>query len=318
MSKFKVWIDDNKVLTGDAGNVMTSDVLDADVQRINGFKSGTDVSSQRVNSMIRQNSLVSKALMDLSGDNTLDATSSVSNVINIIKKSDNHTVNFTQASALSNIASGEKLSTSFGKINKQFDTLGNFMKYSDPDQFGDGKVRMTSTNSQNCVQDSTWDPMVPNSGWKGFEIEEENRELILNDVSINGVINKVNPYIICMKKALFVGPVTSELGGDINITLNEKIKKGDTIEIEFVFNQAALNAPVRMIVQCNDLNSSSCVPMFYVHSKGYFYLNVVNSSIQNNYSVLKVSGWHPTTDNLYSVGFTIYAIYKIHYKSNAS
>lgn len=128
MSKFKVWIDDNKVMTGDAGNVMTSDVLNADVQRINGFKSGTDVSSQRVNSMIRQNSLVSKALMDISGDNTLDATSAVSDVINILKKSDNHIVNFTQASALSNITSGEKLSTSFGKINKQFDTLGTFMK----------------------------------------------------------------------------------------------------------------------------------------------------------------------------------------------
>ena len=128
MSKFKVWIDDNKVMTGDAGNVMTADVLNADVQRINGFKSGTDVSSQRVNSMIRQNSLVSKALMDISGDNTLDATSTLSDVINILKKNDNHIVNFTQASSLSNITSGDALSTSFGKINKQFNSLSNFMK----------------------------------------------------------------------------------------------------------------------------------------------------------------------------------------------
>lgn len=126
MSKFKVWIDDDKVVTGN--NVMTSDVLNDDVQRINGFKSGTDVSSIRVNSMIRQNSLVSKALMDISGDNTLDATSSLNNVIAILKKSDNNVVNFTQADALNNVTSGEKLSTSFGKISKQFDSLSTFMK----------------------------------------------------------------------------------------------------------------------------------------------------------------------------------------------
>lgn len=128
MSKFKVWIDDDKVFPGSSGNMMTADVLEADVQRINGFKSGTDVSSQRVNSMIRQNSLVSKALMDISGDNVLDGTSALNNVINVLKKSDNHTVDFTQASSLSNITSGDKLSTSFGKINKQFDSLNTFMK----------------------------------------------------------------------------------------------------------------------------------------------------------------------------------------------
>lgn len=126
MSKFKVWIDDDKVVAGN--NVMTSDVLNDDVQRINGFKSGTDVSSIRVNSIIRQNSLVSKALMEISGDNTLDATSSVNNVIAILKKSDNNTVSFTQADALNNVTSGEKLSTSFGKISKQFDSLSTFMK----------------------------------------------------------------------------------------------------------------------------------------------------------------------------------------------
>lgn len=126
MSKFKVWVDDDKVVAGN--NILTSDVLNDDVQRINGFKSGTDVSSIRVNSMIRQNSLVSKALMDISGDNTLDATSSLNNVIAILKKSDNNVVNFTQADALGNITSGEKLSTSFGKISKQFDSLSTFMK----------------------------------------------------------------------------------------------------------------------------------------------------------------------------------------------
>lgn len=312
MSKFKIWIDDNKVLPGDAGNVLASDVLETDIQRINGFKSGTDVSSKRVNSILRQNSLVSKALMDLSDNNTFDYNSTLENIKTAIKNLSNYTVNFTQASALTNVTSGEKLSTTLGKISKQLDALSRFMKYSDPDQFGDGNIRMTSTNSQNCVQDSYWEPTTPNSAWKGFEIEEENRELILNDVNINGVINKVNPYIVCMKKALFVGDVTCPFGTATNVTLSEELRPMDTIEIEYGYNDQAGFRPVRAIME---------IP----RSKGT-YLSSPAYNCPGGLSILVLRlldfktlacGGIEKYDSDPSSGFTarIFAIYKVYYKS---
>lgn len=316
MSKFKIWIDDDKVLPGDAGNVLASDVLDTDVQRINGFKSGTDVSSKRVNSILRQNSLVSKALMDLSENNTFDYNSTLENIKTAIKNLSNYTVNFTQASALSNITSGEKLSTTLGKISKQLDALSRFMKYSDPDQFGDGNIRMTSTNSQNCVQDSYWEPTTPNSAWKGFEIEEENRELILNDVNINGVINKVNPYVVCMKKALFIGNIICPKNTTTNIALNGEIKPLDTLEIEYVFSANSFR-PIRMVTQVPDIKGviAFSVPVYMVHLIGgqYLELRAPNSTTISCAGSISIG-----SNRDYDSSVRILSISKIHYKSNAS
>lgn len=313
MSKFKIWIDDDKVLPGDAGNVLASDVLDTDVQRINGFKSGTDVSSKRVNSILRQNSLVSKALMDLSDNNTFDYNSTLENIKTAIKNLSNYTVNFTQASVLSNITSGEKLSTTLGKISKQLDALSHFMKYSDPDQFGDGNIRMTSTNSQNCVQDSYWEPMTPNSAWKGFEIEEDNRELILNDVSINGVINKVNPYIICMKKALFVGDVKCTFGTESVITLSEELRPMDTLEIEYGYDNISGFRPVRATVEIPYRKDVYMATPVYGGPSGPSCLDLRLRDFKN----IACSGAEYTNDKSSVSGsnIRIFAIYKIYYKT---
>ena len=162
MSKFKIWIDDNKVLPGDAGNVLASDVLDSDVQRINGFKSGTDVSSKRVNSILRQNSLVSKALMDLSGNDTFDYNSTLENIKSAIKNLSNYTVNFTQASTLDNITSGEQLNTTLGKISKQLDALSGFMKEEE------GNVNLYASND---TSKGTIEQRLTNLGFKEGSIE---------------------------------------------------------------------------------------------------------------------------------------------------
>lgn len=58
MSKFNVWVDDSNL------SANTMDVT-SDSQRSTGFQSGAAASSKRVNTMLRQNSLVVKSLMDI-------------------------------------------------------------------------------------------------------------------------------------------------------------------------------------------------------------------------------------------------------------
>lgn len=73
-SNFQVWIDS---ATDD--NTMSSSELSSDTQRINGFQPSQPASSKRVNSMLRQSSLVNAALMDIidpSGTTTLRSSKS--------------------------------------------------------------------------------------------------------------------------------------------------------------------------------------------------------------------------------------------------
>lgn len=85
MSKFIVWVN-----SPSASNVVNSDTLYSDYQATTGFASGTAASSSRVNSMLRQSSLVLAAILkslnfDLSNmpfdlSSTIDtATSNISN-----------------------------------------------------------------------------------------------------------------------------------------------------------------------------------------------------------------------------------------------
>lgn len=59
MSNFKVWID-----TPTAANTQTAAIFAADAQRTNGFIAATAISSIRVNTALRQATLVMAALMD--------------------------------------------------------------------------------------------------------------------------------------------------------------------------------------------------------------------------------------------------------------
>lgn len=73
-SNFQVWIDS---ATDD--NTMSSADLSSDSQRANGFQPSQPASSKRVNSMLRQSSLVSAALMDIidpTGTTTLRSSKS--------------------------------------------------------------------------------------------------------------------------------------------------------------------------------------------------------------------------------------------------
>ena len=82
MSKFKVWID-SPIVNSNVKDV--DDFNDADsskTQRVGGFQAGTPISSQYVNSALRQSTLVTSALMDLTGDTSLDYTSTTDAVKN--------------------------------------------------------------------------------------------------------------------------------------------------------------------------------------------------------------------------------------------
>lgn len=77
-TRFKVWID-NPTDT----NLLTYTDLDSDSQRTSGFSVGTAASSIRVNSMLRQNSLVAVALMDtIAPSSTTNLRSSLTDVKN--------------------------------------------------------------------------------------------------------------------------------------------------------------------------------------------------------------------------------------------
>lgn len=291
MSKFKIWIDDDKVLPGDAGNVLASDVLDSDVQRINGFKSGTDVSSKRVNSILRQNSLVSKALMDLSGNDTFDYNSTLENIKNAIKNLSNYTVNFTQANTLDNITSGEQLSTTLGKISKQLDALSGFMK----EDSSDNVIRMTATNANNCVKNAYFEPFSPNSEWSKFS-RNTNNELLLDENEI-----------VCVKKPLFVGDILCEKSGATSIKLSEPIEKMDTIEIEYSYSVTSFR-PIRAIMQVDSKNTAFSAPVYHVNLLGLQYLYVYST----DYSSIICEGSIGSSAD-YCVAVRIFGIYKIQY-----
>ena len=73
MSRFQIWVD-----SPSDTNSLSYDALASDSQRSSGFQPGTAASSTRVNSMLRQNSLVVAALMDsiLAASSTIDLRSS--------------------------------------------------------------------------------------------------------------------------------------------------------------------------------------------------------------------------------------------------
>ena len=76
-TKFKQWID-----TASAGtNVQSQTDFNGDTQRANGFQSGTAASSIRVNTALREATLITTALMDtLAPNSNVDVTSSVTDV----------------------------------------------------------------------------------------------------------------------------------------------------------------------------------------------------------------------------------------------
>lgn len=91
-NNFKVWVD-----SGSSAAIMNSTTFAEDSQRTNGFSSGSIISSQHVNSALRQSNLVIAALMDIINDSNLSLTSSVADVktawVNYFKLTPDNTVN---------------------------------------------------------------------------------------------------------------------------------------------------------------------------------------------------------------------------------
>lgn len=114
-TKFKVWIDNPSTGT----NIQSYADFSSDSQRTSGFSVGTVASSIRVNSALRQASLVSAALMEVVAPNSsCDLTSTVSAVVtdinafmsNLATKSDITSINNKLGTQVTYSLSGTTLS----------------------------------------------------------------------------------------------------------------------------------------------------------------------------------------------------------------
>lgn len=127
MSNFKIWIDNPIADT----NVVSPSIFGDNSERKNGFRAGTPASSILNNTALRQANLVTTAFMNTIGTSAdnLSVMSSLNDVEGVIRNymlnSTSRTVDFTQSSSRSNIASGETLSSTLGKINKYLADLDN-------------------------------------------------------------------------------------------------------------------------------------------------------------------------------------------------
>ena len=142
MSKFVVWIDaptDNNTITYE----------ELEKLKVNGFVPNNIISSNEVNSIIRQSNLVACALMNLTGDNTLNHRSSVQDVQNVLGSHFATNINnFTMATTRSNIEPSDTLLIQLGKISKYFNDLGSLAYKSEVDT-SDFKSTAVSPNAKN-------------------------------------------------------------------------------------------------------------------------------------------------------------------------
>lgn len=142
MSKFVVWID-----TPTDNNTITYEELEK--LKVNGFVPNNIISSNEVNSIIRQSNLVACALMNLTGNNTLNHRSSVQDVQNVLGSHFATNINnFTMATTRSNIEPSDTLLIQLGKISKYFNDLGSLAYKSEVDT-SDFKSTAVSPNAKN-------------------------------------------------------------------------------------------------------------------------------------------------------------------------
>lgn len=126
MSKFKVWINDDTINK----NIKSVDDFNSDTssvsQRVNGFQAGSVISSSFMNSALRQSTLVTSALMDLTGDTSLDYTSKTSDVTSALKNYLENKIKTTTVDKAENttIAQYASSDTSKGTIEERLTNLG--------------------------------------------------------------------------------------------------------------------------------------------------------------------------------------------------
>jgi len=122
MSKFIPWVSDGNVIENT--NVYNYDNFNGiNSQSKNGFQSGNIISSTYVNSALRQANLVIAALMECTGNNTLDLTSSVNDVKSALQT---YFSGLYVARATSD-SDGSNIKNTYAKQNGTYDnmTVGN-------------------------------------------------------------------------------------------------------------------------------------------------------------------------------------------------
>ena len=116
---FNVWIDSPDDSSG--GNVMSQSDFASDTQRTSGYESGQTISAKRLNTILRQTSLITTALMDqFCGSSTVTLTSSLANVKNALS------AGIATSASLANLSNqvGSMSSSVTGLLNS-VDTIEN-------------------------------------------------------------------------------------------------------------------------------------------------------------------------------------------------
>ena len=172
---FYNWID-SPVTVGANQNVETENEFSADNQRTSGFSAGQEISELRVNSAIRQSSLVVCALMDALGISNKNLTSARTDVATDISNKLNSELSYVPISGttalLGSIIPQNTSSYSLGSSNKKFNTIYSKYMYVD---VGDSNLEignrlyylldrvgiLTSKSGTNCIFESGH----PDKGW---------------------------------------------------------------------------------------------------------------------------------------------------------
>ena len=118
MSKFIPWVSDGNVIENT--NVYDySNFSGVNSQSKNGFQSGNIISSTYMNSALRQANLVIAALMECTGNNTLDLTSSVNDVKSVLQT---YFTGLYVARATSD-SDGNNIKNTYAKQNGTYNTM---------------------------------------------------------------------------------------------------------------------------------------------------------------------------------------------------
>lgn len=233
MSKFVVWIDaptDNNTITYE----------ELEKLKVNGFVPNNIISSNEVNSIIRQSNLVACALMNLTGDNTLNHRSSVQDIQNVLGSHFATNINnFTMATTRSNIEPSDTLLIQLGKISKYFNDLGSLAYKSEVDT-SDFKSTAVSPNAKNVNTTINGKKISDIFESDGITVKKAKGSIKNSDGTYSSLINNSNnilkvddTLIIEKKEELLAAPVTINRSSEYQtVNLTKSINIGDVIEVE--------------------------------------------------------------------------------------
>ena len=240
-NNFKVWVD-----SGSSAAIMNSTTFAEDSQRTNGFSSGSIISSQHVNSALRQSNLVIAALMDIINDSNLSLTSSVADVktawVNYFKLTPDATVNDdvvkftingqTYNKTIDNVSNASNATN----VNITTETSNNnVVKFKVGNGTGYNKTINDVANVTTTINGKNISDIFESNG---TTVKNATNAVLNNDNTYSGFtrdtngILKIGNIIIPQKKIILNGNYVVNPGTSSNdIYFSENLNIGDTLEL---------------------------------------------------------------------------------------